>query len=267
MSTSDRTPVDAPGRLRIILIRVGLVAGLLLLWQALPGNIVPVDLVGRPSQVLVDIWDLFATGTIFPDLWATTYEMLLGSVIALPAGVVVAALTVALPPLAWLLRPILAVLYAIPKVVLLSVFVLVLGIGSQSKIGLVVSFVAFVYYLYTVRGLRDVDEDRAVALRRFGAGPLFIARALTLPTAVPHLLAAFRTAIPLAYSVAIFAELNITSERGLGSLIGRAAGNLDPSRTIAVIAIVAAIGFGIDIVLVRLLRRYSASVGLQTVTL
>jgi NitT/TauT family transport system permease protein len=125
----------------------------------------------------------------------------------------------------------------------------------------VLSFVIFIF-LYNMRqGMEEVDPNRLISLRLFGASRWQIARMLILPASIPHLLAAFRVAVPLAFGAQTFAELRIPTEYGLGNLLGKSAEALDGAGAMAVLIVVAFFGYLFDVVIGRRLSAYARRIG------
>jgi ABC-type nitrate/sulfonate/bicarbonate transport system permease component len=149
----------------------------------------------------------------------------------------------------WLLGPAISLLYAIPKVGLIAVFVILLGVERSSHVALVVSAVLFVYFYAIRQGIEEVNEDQLNALRGMGAGPLTVLRKLILPSAVPQLLGATRIALPLALTSEIFAELREPSIAGLGTLLADSSQSLNGAAASAVLIVTVLIAYGLDIVL------------------
>ena len=243
----------------VAVVRIAVVAIATAMWQLAPADVLSPRLASRPTDVGARIWELLTSWEFYhPHLTSTTYEMAAGLLIGAPVGILLAVIFEGSKPLRWLFEPIMLVLYAIPKVVLISLFILWFGIESRSKVALVLSFVVFIFYVGMRQALREQDPDRRLALALMGAGPLFRLRCLTIPSSVPHLISSLRLAVPLAFGAAIFAELNIASDSGLGGLLGQAAGTLDASTTIAIVLLVGAIGFGLDTLMSATMRGRAA---------
>jgi NitT/TauT family transport system permease protein len=182
-------------RALVVASRLALLGGVLAAWQFLPGSIISESSLSRPSHVFGAVRDLVQSGTVFRPLWLTTYEVAVGVAIGAIAGVTVAVILHTVRPVEWVLEPILAVLYAIPKIVLISLFILWFGIQHKAVIALVVSFAFFIVFYSARGGLESVDPRQREALQLLGAGRLRLARLLLLPTIVPSIYVGLRIAI------------------------------------------------------------------------
>jgi ABC-type nitrate/sulfonate/bicarbonate transport system permease component len=232
----------------VVGLRVLLVAIFCGLWQLAPDGVVPESAVGRPSSVASSFWSLLKSGALPTALGSTllsvVYAMIIGAVLGIALGIFSS-----MPVGRWLLGPAISLLYAIPKVGLIAVFVILLGVERSSHVALVVSAVLFVYFYAIRQGIEEVNEDQLNALRGMGAGPLTVLRKLILPSAIPQLLGATRIALPLALTSEIFAELREPSIPGLGTLLADSSQSLNGAAASAVLIVTVLIAYGLDIVL------------------
>ena len=72
---------------------------------------------------------------------------------------VICSRSVFLPRLERITAPLVAALYALPKIALAPLFVILFGIGLESKIVLVASTIFFLLLYNTLDGVRDIDRD------------------------------------------------------------------------------------------------------------
>jgi NitT/TauT family transport system permease protein len=114
--------------------------------------------------------------------------------------------------------PLISVLYAIPKIVLLPIVYVLFGISDFSKIFLI-SLILFFQILVVVR-----DESAGIpgalinSVKSLGAGRLALLRFVYFPASVPAILTAIRVSIATAIAVLFIAEQSLT-EYGLGYFI------------------------------------------------
>jgi NitT/TauT family transport system permease protein len=138
-------------------------------------------------------------------------SMALALVLAVPAGLALGQSA----RLNQIFAPLLYIAYPIPKVVLLPVFLLVLGIGDMSKVALIAS-ILFFQILVVVRDVASAIRPELVfSVRSLGAGRLALLRFVYVPATVPAMLTSLRLSIGIAVSVLFLAESFATTE-GLG---------------------------------------------------
>lgn len=141
-------------------------------------------------------------------------SILVAVVIAVPAG-----LALGLSPAAdRLARPIIYLVYPIPKIVFLPVVLLLLGIGNVSKV-FIIAFILFFQMLVVVRDeAANLRPELIASVRSLGAGRRAIFRFVYLPACLPAVLTSLRVSIGTAIAVLFFAESFATTS-GLGYYI------------------------------------------------
>jgi NitT/TauT family transport system permease protein len=114
--------------------------------------------------------------------------------------------------------PVIYLLYPIPKVVLVPVLFLFLGIGDAAKIA-IIFIVLFFQILVLVRDqAANLRPELIQSVRSLGAGRRALFRYVYLPASLPAILTALRQSIGTAVAVLYIAELFATQE-GLGYYI------------------------------------------------
>lgn len=251
----------------VICARVLFVIACIVIWETAaggPSSLLPVIVLSRPSSVAATTWHLLLDGQLLSALGATglsvLYSLALGAVI----GSALAVLT-SVPVGRWLLEPLINVTYAVPKVALIPLYIILLGLNTRAHVALVTSAVLFVYYYAVRQAIGEVDRDQLTALRLLDAGWAKIATALYFRSSVPQLLAATRIALPLAFATEIFAELQVPTTSGLGVLMEAfdqtGLSTLDASGVIAVMLFVVLVAYLLDAVIGGRLRHYTIAMG------
>jgi NitT/TauT family transport system permease protein len=210
----------------IWLWRLGLIVGLLLIWEFSAGRLFNEFWSSRPSLIGQRLLALSMSGEIWRHLDATVSEaflgLLLGAVVGTPIGIALAKYRRA----AEIVDPFVMGLYGLPRVALAPMFILWFGISLLAKVMMSFSMVVFVFILNVTEGIRTVDPDMIDLMRTMRAPKSYILRKVTIPSIIPWLLASFRIGIGLSLVGAVVGEL-IGSNRGLGWYILRAGGQLD----------------------------------------
>ena len=122
-------------------VRIALFAAFLLIWQYngalldwLFGGSGYWLLFSSPTQIASALAHMVTTGRVFPQIILTTVEILsafaIGAALALPFGALLAASSC----VTLVLRPFIQVLDAVPRLVLMPVFLIALGLAISSKI-------------------------------------------------------------------------------------------------------------------------------------
>jgi NitT/TauT family transport system permease protein len=266
-------PAATPGRRRVrvdwavVAVRVAVVVVILAIWQFAAGgpkSFLPAIVVSHPDAVARMMWHLLINGQLLSALGSTGLSVLYSMVIGAVIGVGL-ALATAVPVGRWLLEPLVTVTYAIPKVGLIPLYIILLGLNTKAHVALVTSAVLFAFYYAMRQAVDDIDRDRLVTLRLMGAGHLKVVTGLYLRSAMPQLLAALRISLPLAFATEIFAELQVPTTSGLGVLMEKFSqtglDTLDASGAIAVMLFVVLVAYVLDVVIGGRLRRYTEGIG------
>jgi putative hydroxymethylpyrimidine transport system permease protein len=193
---------------------------------------VPEYLLPAPSQILADIktdWVI-----LWPAMWVTLREVLLGFVIATAAGVGLAVLLHLYGPLRRALYPILIGSQTIPVVVLAPILVILLGYGILPKLVIVALICFFPIVVNGLDGLRAVDDDFIRMMYTLDATRWGIFRRVEFPGALPSFFSGMRIAATFASIGAVFGEWS-GSNAGLGYVMLEATPNLLTARIFAAI--------------------------------
>src|SRR4029078_4869463 len=131
-------------------------------------------------------------GTIWAHLESTLLVMSEGYVIGCVAGIGAGFLLGFFPRLSRVLAPLLASFYALPKIALAPMFVILLGVDSASKIALVAVTVFFLVLTATIDGGREVDREASNELVLMGATRTEIIRKVLVWAALPWIFTGMR---------------------------------------------------------------------------
>lgn len=147
-------------------------------------------------------------------LWRVLASMALSITLAVPAGLVLGQSQ----RIDRLISPVIYLLYPIPKVVLLPVILLFLGIGNLPKIT-IIFLILFFQILVLVRDqAANIRPELLHSVRSLGAGRRALFRFVYLPASIPAILTGLRQSVGTAVAVLYVAELFAT-QRGLGYYI------------------------------------------------
>jgi NitT/TauT family transport system permease protein len=133
---------------------------------------------------------------------------------AVPGGLVLGQM----PKLDRLFAPLVAITYPIPKIVLLPVIYVLMGITDVAKICLI-ALIIFFQILVVVRDeAASLRPELILSVRSLGAGRRALLRYVYFPATLPAVLTALRISVGTAIAVLFIAEQSLTSY-GLGYYI------------------------------------------------
>ena len=201
---------------------ISVIAGLLL-WELVSRLFVANPLfLAAPSQILQAIYALTESGEMQRHIAISAVEFALGYVIASVIGIVLGFAMAESVAAKRALQPWISGLYATPTIALAPLFILWLGIGIWSKVLVVIFLVLFPVTINTEAGLRTTSERLIEMLRSFGASPRQIFFKVSVPSAMPFILAGLKLGIGRGLIGVVVAEL-FGSRAGLGRLISQSA--------------------------------------------
>jgi NitT/TauT family transport system permease protein len=207
------------------LVRLATLVILLVAWETFTRLAwVPVLFLPSPLGVLAEGRDMLVSGELVVHLAASLRRLLLGFAIGGTLGVAV-GVTVGFFSLAEAVgTPLIAATFPVPKIALLPLLILWLGIGEASKIAVIALGVFFPMAINTCTGVRQADPLLVRAAIAFGARRLSVIRKVILPSALPMIFAGLRLGAGTALLLLVAAEM-IAVESGIGFLVLHA-GNL-----------------------------------------
>jgi NitT/TauT family transport system permease protein len=150
--------------------------------------------------------------------------------------------------------PFVAALHPIPKLALLPLFMVLLGVGEAPKVFLVAVAAFFPMLINTTAGVRQINPMHFDLARNYGAGMVRVLGRVVLPGSLPLILAGFRLSANLALVITIAVEM-ISSEVGLGALVWLSWQLLRVELLYATLVVTALLGIGLSFSLERLERR------------
>ena len=159
--------------------------------------------------------------------------------IAVAAGVLAGYLATRSRFLTQLLEPVVSGLFAIPITLFLPLFVLLFGIGPESKVAYGAAYGFFPIALNTIAGLSGVDRRYLDAARAMGFSRRDTFRHVAFPAAFPVILTGLRIGFFISFASVLGGE-TISSVSGVGRNIALAAELMEPARMYAWIVFVIA---------------------------
>jgi NitT/TauT family transport system permease protein len=239
-----------------IIVRIAALALILVCWQFLPGGRAVKFWASDPVAVFTTLCGWIADGSLWNHLGATLLTMSLGYVIGCVVGTGLGLMLGFFPYLHRILSPFIAAFYALPKIALAPLFIILLGIGLQAKVALVAITVFFLVLNATLEGVRNIDRDSLEALVLMGATRGEIISRMFIPAALPWIFTGMRISVRYAFTNTLLAEL-IATNSGLGFLIQYNSANFNSAGVYAAILILVAF----SVVLTEILTRLERHVG------
>jgi len=240
LPSADTGKSQAAASVRSIVLPLGLAFVVIAAWQLyvtvwnIPAVILPSPI--SIAKYIVQRYDILLVHAI-----PTTLESAAGFLLALALGVVLAILITYSNIAREALYPNLIFFQLIPKIALAPLFIIWLGIGSQSRVAFSVFIAFFPVVIATTAGFLSVDKSMLRLCRSLTATEWQVFTSVRFPAALPHIFSGMKIAITLAIIGVIIGEF-ITAQAGLGYLIIFATARADTEVSMAAIVVLCMCG-------------------------
>lgn len=192
---------------------------LLVLWEVIcRSGVVSALFLPSPTGIIAALMDMLTGGEIAASLAASMYRIVLGFVLGSVIGLAVGLFTGTSALIDRIGTPIVNALYPIPKIALLPLFILWLGIGELSKVTIIALGVFFPVAMNTYSGVKNVDPLLIKVAVSFNATRWMTLKKVVLPAALPMIFAGLRLAAGTSLLLLVAAEM-IAAQEGIGALI------------------------------------------------
>ncbi len=198
---------------------VGPIVIVLALWEiAVRTGMIRAFFLPPVSDVFVQFWDSLINGQLPENFLITTRRVSAGYAIGAGAAVLLGLFIGIYRPIGDFFYPVIAAIYPLPKIAMLSIFIVVFGIGDPPIIASVAISSFFPVLLNTLTGLRSVDPILIKAARDLGANRVQITSKVILPAALPMIFTGLRQSAAVALIVVVAVEMYI-GQSGAGYLL------------------------------------------------
>lgn len=170
-------------------------------------------------------------------LFRIVLAMLIGTILGAPLGIFMGRS-------AWadrLLTPVMYILYPLPKIVLLPILFVLIGIGGESKVALIAIAVFFQMAVTMRDAAKAVPRESVEAMLSFGAGRRQVLASVIVPNTLPALFTALRVTTASAIAILFIAE-SMAGSSGLGYFIMHSWSILEYTQMFAGIVAMALLG-------------------------
>ena len=170
-------------------------------------------------------------------LYRVVIALAIGTVLGLPVGLLLGRS----PRVDELFAPVLYILYPLPKIVLLPILLVLLGLADAPKIALIALTVFFQVVVVMRDAAKAIPEQTVSSVRSLGGGRLDVLRHVVLPATLPELFTTLRVSSAIAIAVLFFAEA-IAGSTGIGYFIMNSWAMVNYPRMFAGIIALAVLG-------------------------
>jgi ABC-type nitrate/sulfonate/bicarbonate transport system permease component len=226
-----------------------ILAGWEIAWRA--GWIDPLFFSG-PTAVAAALWRLTVSGEILPHYVMTMSSAAVGLVIAVALGVAAGIASGLSPAFRAVTGPYLAALNATPRVAMIGLFVVWLGLGAGVRVAMVVISAFFPVFFNTAEGVRALEGSLDRVGRAYGCTRREWFTLILLPHTLPFILTGTRLAVGRALVVVVIAEIFVGSLGGVGYFIINAGQQFQAAHVFAAAVLMSLTGCALMLALDRL---------------
>jgi NitT/TauT family transport system permease protein len=174
-------------------------------------------LTSRPSQIILSFIEMAVQGEILYHTWITAQETIIGIVISMMIGTLLAIVFWWSTFCSKVLDPYVVVLNALPKVALGPIFYIWLG-DRMSIYGMAIAISLIVTVIMVESGFKEINNSKLKLMESFGATRWQMLRMVLLPASIPNFIATLKVNVGLTLVGVIMGEF-LSSKAGLGFLI------------------------------------------------
>jgi ABC-type nitrate/sulfonate/bicarbonate transport system permease component len=227
------------------LARLAVIVALVLLWEIAARWWIDPMFMSPPSRIVAELGELFATNGVPNALRITFYELAVAFVLSVAIGLAV-GLGVGLSRFGnRSFMPIILLLYGMPQITILPLFILYFGIGPPSKIAFGVSHGVFPIVVTIAAGVQNINPIQMTAAQSMGASRWQIFRWVIFPHMIPTFFAGMRLGMTGVLLGVLLAELYV-STAGIGYFTTMFTQSFDPAKLLGLISVLAAMAIGLN---------------------
>ncbi len=238
-------------------VRLGVVILILLAWEIAARWFIDPLFISPPSRVFASLGAVLQTNGVPAALAAHLLRARGRLRRSRSRSALVVGLAIGLQPFARRsLMPIVLLVYGLPQITILPLFILFFGIGAASKIAFGVTHGIFPIIVTIVAGVQNLKPILLTSARSMGASRWQLLRWVIFPHMIPSFFAGMRLGMSGVLLGVLLAELYV-STAGIGYFTTMFTQNFDPTKLFGLIAMLAAMAIVLNEIVRRAESRFS----------
>jgi ABC-type nitrate/sulfonate/bicarbonate transport system permease component len=212
-----------------------------------------------PSSIAVAMLNMLQPTPEFPGGELETHiaislrRLAIGFTLGAVPGVIIGALMGLFSPIRALIQPLIDGTFPIPKIAVLPLFIMVFGIGEESKYAIIMAAVIYLVLINTAAGVRNIERIYFDVGKNFRASSLMMFTDVAVPGALPHIMTGLKLGMGVALLVIVSAEF-VGAHSGVGYVIWTSWQVFQVEKMYVGLVCIAVIGF-VSAVLLHWLER------------
>jgi len=222
---------------------------LLALWELTArAGLIDTRFFPAPSLIFATLWQMVQTGELWTHVSISLRRIAVGFVLGAVPGVIVGLAMGLFGPIRAIIQPLVDATFPIPKIAVLPLFIMVFGIGEESKYAIIAVAVIYLVLINTVAGVRNIEKIYLDVGKNFHASRLMMFTDIALPGALPLIVAGLKLGMGVALLVIVAAEF-VGAKSGIGYLIWTSWQVFQVEKMYVGLLVSAVLGFGTAILL------------------
>ena len=207
-----------------------------------------------PTSILRVLWQMLQPSPRYPtgELWAqvsiSLSRIAVGFLLGAIPGVILGLAMGLFAPIRAIVQPLVDATFPIPKAALLPLFIMIFGIGEESKYAIIAAAVIYLVLINTAAGVRNIDRIYLDVGQNFRASRLMMFTDIALPGALPMIVTGIKLGSGVALLVLVTAEF-VGARSGIGYLIWTSWQVFQVEKMYVGLMVIAVIGFLLAILL------------------
>ena len=167
--------------------------------------IVNSNIIPGPYETIVTLGNLMA-GNLFLHIVISLLRITVAVAISLGIGIPFGLWLGLSKRVDALISPVIYILYPIPKVAFLPLFMILFGLGNSSKIILIISIIVFQIIITVRDGVKEIPVEMYHSVKTLGLNQWQIYIHLVIPAVLPKIISALRVSIGVSIATLFFSE-------------------------------------------------------------
>ena len=217
----------------------------LAVWQAAgSAGLVNSLFLPTPLAIARAIWRLAVSGALWQHISYSLMRIIAGWILGTAAGIAVGFAIGLFNQARAIGITFISALFPIPKIALLPLLILWLGIGEEPKIATIALGVFFATAISVYSGVDAVPRNLIRMAQSFNVPFSAIVRRVIWPGALPSILAGFRISTSVALLLVVSAEM-IGAEHGIGAFVLQAGNLMQTDKLLAGVVLLSLFGLAV----------------------
>lgn len=197
----------------------------------------------KPSEIVQGVYRLIATESFAVDIWYTTGLSILGVLIGFPFGCAIGVTISVLGSSQKSAEYLLDFIRSIPLTTLVPVFLVIYGIGYETKVAIAAIAAALITAVTMLAGVKSAVKKRTTILALYKPRRYKKYKYVLFADTYPSIISAVRLSISTAIILVVVAEMFIGTKYGVGKVILDKGYTDDVAGQYAAIFVIGLIGF------------------------